>query len=210
MKIVSYDPNDIKNVPAFFNKHIYDETDKDMFVMFVYKDLLEAMVDKNAVVNAYQNFMLKFNLPYAFYPYYLHFNKIVTDSNSKECPRAYVNIKGTNIVFDIVSMQAYGMLVLNRKILMNMGFKFNEEYKQAFYIQDLIVACEAKKTWISSIYFIDVHESWKLFSKKMNDGYKIPAEVFLEEKKKFNSANTQSTQSINDFIKQLKAVYGSN
>ena len=206
MKIVSYNPNEVPNIPAMMNQQIADS--EDNFIMFVFDNVVDQMIDKQACCNAYKNFMLRFNLPFMIFPYYMHFNKILPDSIAKPNPRATIKLKKTGEVFDVVGMVAYGMLIVNKSRLADIGFKFDERYAKAFYVQDLMNRCFEKKIWMSNQYYIDIHNSWTMFKSNIREGYAVPSKVFLAEREEFAKNNKDGAQAINDFIQLLKVNFG--
>lgn len=206
MKIISYDPKEIKNVPAFFNKYLDEFKDED-YLMFVFNDINEKIIDRNDFSIKYVTLMKIFELPYVFFPYYIHFNKILYDSICMPCPRAHVTFsKG---IFDIIANPAYGMLIVDIQKLKSINFKFNEEYKLSFYIQDLIHACYENKLWISETYFLDLCNSYSLLTENIKKGYSIPPNDFNAEKKKFFDNVKIQNEDVNAFIKELKKKFGS-
>ena len=205
MKIVSYNPAEVQNIPAMMNRQIAESTDD--FIMFIFDKLLEQMVDKEKACSEYQTFMQKFNLPFMMFPYYMHFNKIMHGYLSKPNPRAVVHIKKTGEVFDVIGTASYGMLIVNKKRLASIEFRFDERFPKAFYIQDIMYNCFKKGIWMSSTYLIDIHDSWKMF-KDTEKGYVIDGPVFAKEREEFMKTHEDQPQAINDFIGLLKSNYG--
>ena len=206
MNIVSYNPNEVANIPAMMNQQIAESTDN--FIMFVFDSIANEMIDKQACCNAYKDFMLRFNLPFMIFPYYMHFNKILPDSIAKPNPRATIKLHKTGEVFDVIGQAAYGMLIVNKQRLSDIEFKFNERYAKAFYVQDLINRCYEKKIWLSNQYLIDIHNSWMMFKSNIREGYSVPPQIFLAEKEEFSKNNNDASQAINEFIQLLKTNYG--
>lgn len=205
MKIISYNPSEIKDAPTFFNKYLEEFSNED-YVMFIFSDLAEKIRDKNEFNNKYATLMRIFNLPFAFYPYYIHFNRILPDSIAKPVPRAHVKSKYG--VFDIINSPAYGMLMLDVQKLKSINFKFNPEYKLSFYIQDLIHECFTHKLWFSETCFLDLYNSFEMFTEDVKTGYTINPKEFAEEKQKFFNNVKVTSEQINDFIKLLKEKFG--
>lgn len=206
MKIISYDPKEITNISSFMNRYI-DEYRGEKFLMFVFDDVISKAKDKAELVRRYEELMLKLDLPYAFFPYYAHFNKIFPGLISKPSPRIVVRMKD-GFTFDVVQDPCFGLLVVDVEKLNRIGFRFNEEYKLSFYIQDLISRCFSEKLYMSATYFIDAHSSYELFSDDFRDGYVFDVKAFLEEKRKFFEANGgTAVEQINDFVAGLKERY---
>lgn len=206
MKIISYDPKEITNISSFMNRYI-DEYRDEKFLMFVFDDVIGKAKDKAELVRRYEELMLKLDLPYAFFPYYAHFNKIFPGLIGKPSPRIAVRMKD-GFMFDVVQDPCFGLLVVDVEKLNRIGFRFNEEYRLSFYIQDLISRCFSEKLYMSATYFIDVHSSYELFSDDFRDGYVFDVKAFLEEKRKFFEANSGvGVEQINDFVAGLKERY---
>jgi hypothetical protein len=206
MKLVSYSPKDVTNVAAFMNKYLDDFKD-EKFIMFAFNDVVEKMKDKEDVIHKYEELLVKLDLPYAFFPYYAHFNKILPNLINRPSPRITVKMKD-GYVFDVVQEPAFGMLILNIEKLNSIGFKFNEEYKMSFYIQDLILKCSLQNLYISQTYFIDVHKSYEMFDSDFRHGFMMDSASFIEEKKKFFEHSTGiKNEQINDYVKALKERY---
>ena len=206
MKVISYDPKEITNISSFMNRYI-DEYRDEKFLMFVFDDVIGKAKDKAELVRRYEELMLKLDLPYAFFPYYAHFNKIFPGLISKPSPRIVVRMKD-GFTFDVVQDPCFGLLVVDVEKLNRIGFRFNEEYKLSFYIQDLISRCFSEKLYMSATYFIDAHSSYELFSDDFRDGYVFDVKAFLEEKRKFFEANGgTAVEQINDFVAGLKERY---
>ncbi len=207
MKLISYDPQEIKNVPAFMNKCI-DEYSDERFFMFIFDSVIKYVIDKEELVHKYEELLTKLDLPYAFFPYYAHFNKILPNNLGKPSPRISAKLKD-GFAFDIVQEPTFGMLVLDMEKLKKINFRFNEEYKMSFYIQDLIKKCLDNNLYFSEAYFIDVHESHKLFNFNFNNVFIYDRNKFVEEKQKYYNENKDHTsEQINDYVNNLKEKYG--
>lgn len=203
MKIISYDPKNIENISKFFNETIDNyrhESDYNGFIMFIFEDILNHAINKENLINSYKNLLINFDLPFAFYPYNLHFNKVLPSSNSIPTPKIHGKYK--DLDFDVVNQPCFGMLVLNLNKLCN--FKFNEEYEVSFYIQDLIFYCKTNNLYLSNSFFIDVHDSFKLFNSNFKTGFLPNVEKFKKEKEMFFSKNKNEPENINNFVKFLK------
>lgn len=206
MKVISYNPKEIANVSSFMNKYI-DEYKDEKFLMFVFDDIISKVKNKEDLVHKYEELLTKLDLPYAFFPYYVHFNKILPNLINKPSPRITVKMKD-GYLFDVVQEPSFGLLILNIEKLNKINFKFNEEYKVSFYIQDLINKCFIEKLYLSESYFIDVHSSYEFFNDDFKNGFMFDAKVFIEEKKKFFDENKDiKPEQINDFVKNLKERY---
>lgn len=153
----------------------------------------------------YQDFMIKWNLPYTFFPYYIYFNKILPKELGKPNPRFLFNLKN-NEKLHVVIQPAYGFLMLDIKKLKFINFNFNVEYSEIYYLQDMIEQCFKKNLWISNCYFIDRFESWKDLKKITTNGILINMKKYNEEKIKYNKLNIQYMQP-QIFIEKFKGKY---
>jgi len=209
MIVVTYNPEKTDNVPAMMNKHLAENKD-EKYILFIFEEIYKHVKDKTEFVRKYENLMKDVDLPYAFFPYYLHFNKILPDSAAKPSPRAHVTVTDKNLKFDIVAQPAFGMLLVDVQKLNSINFKFNEEYKFIFYLQDLIKKCHENKIGYSSSYFLDVTNSYELFDDSFNSGFfAYPFKDFVEEKKKYIEKEKQPEfEQINSFIELLKTKFG--
>lgn len=199
--IIKYDPNKIENIPLFFNEQI-DKHQDEKFIMFIFNDIFEKINNKDDFFSKYKNLLEKFNLPYAFYPYYIHFNKVLKRYISFPNPRMRIKINNKN-GFDVVNQTAYGMVILNMEKLKTINFKFNESYEKCFYIQQLIEECYKNNLYFSSSWYIDVFESYNLVNDSFKEGYKIDIKNFTEEKTKFFSSYKQEKEDLNKFLEKL-------
>lgn len=206
MKLVSYNPNEVKNIPEFFNEYLTTFKD-EKYVMFIFNDVLEKVKDKQVLCGAYETLLKRLDLPYAFFPYYLHYNKIFPDSIAKPSPRISLTLND-GFKFDVVGSPAYGMLLVDVEKLNSINFSFNEEYRISFYIQDLINACHNANLYFSSMYFIDVHNSYELFNSDFREGHMYDQKEFIEEKSRFFGQNQVAEEKINDYVTNLKNIYG--
>lgn len=202
MKVISFDPNTCDNIPNFFNSIIDENLNKEEYIMFVFNDIKNNIINFDEFVNTYELFLNKYKLPYIFYPYYIHFNRIFPNSIAFPNPRAHILQQSDKSELDIIGNPAYGLLILNLKKINSINFRFNPKYAKAFYIYDLIRAMHKHNLWISSRYFIDVKNSFNLI--KNDGGFEIPSQVFGDEKNEFIKENNIEQESINDFIKNLK------
>lgn len=203
MKVVSYNPKNIENVSKFFNESILEYKNEETFdgyIMFIFDDILNHANNQDELKNSYKNLLDNFNLPYAFYPYYLHFNKVLSKTNSIPNPKIYG--KHDSKEFDVVNQPCFGLLILNLNKLND--FKFNEDYKVSFYIQDLIFYCKENKLYVSDAFFVDVHNSYKLFNDNFKNGFLPNVDQFKKEKELFFSKHEAVNENINNFINLLK------
>lgn len=205
MKLVSYDPKEVVNIPEFLNEYLVTFED-EKYIMFIFNDILEKVKDKQALCGAYETLLKRLDLPYAFFPYYLHYNKVFPDLISKPSPRISLTLHD-GFKFDVVGSPAYGMLIVDVEKLKSINFNFNEEYTTSFYIQDLINACHKANLYFSSMYFIDVHNSHELFDSDFKEGHVYDQKEFAEEKSRFFSQNQITEEKINDYVTALKTNY---
>ena len=204
--IIIINPNEQKNIPKFLNETI-ENNQNEKYIMFIFNDLYEHIIDKDLFFNKYYELLKTYDLPYAFYPYYIHFNKALTSFISIANPKMRVEVK-EKLSFDVINQTAYGMLIIDTEKLKEINFKFNETYAIAFYIQELIEECYNKNLYISNSWFIDVYKSYEMIDSNMKDGFKINPKDFTEEKAKFFSVYKQNQpEQGNDFIKKFQEHY---
>ena len=204
--ITIINPNEQKNIPSFLNETIQNNPN-EKYIMFIFNDLYEHIIDKDLFFNKYSELLKTYNLPYAFYPYYIHFNKVLASYVSIANAKMRVEPKN-NIPFDIINQTAYGMLIVDVEKLKEIDFKFNEAYSQAFYMQELIEICFNKNLYISNSWFMDVYKSYEMVDSNMKDGYKINSKIFTEEKAKFFAVFKQNQpEQGNEFIKKIQEKY---
>ena len=187
-KIVVYTPTAIsESVPAFFNKelNIAYKKDKLQFITFCQQDIVDNCIDFNKFVSDYKDFMIKYDLPYVFFPYYVHFNKVLPEYIGLPNPKLEIILNGGKDKLNAISCVSYGFLMLNIKKLKEINFKFNEDLPILYYMQDLIQKCFDNKLWISNCVFIDRHESWKDLKQLTVDGYQLNSKLFKEFKRRF-------------------------
>ena len=199
--IIKYDPEKIGNIPKFFNEQM-DNYKDEKFIMFIFNDIFEKLKDQNVFFSEYKNLLERFDLPYAFYPYYIHFNKALKRYISIPNPRMRIQISGKP-AFDVINQTAYGMVILNMKKIRSINFKFNELYEKCFYIQQLIEECFKNNLYFSSSWYIDVYESYKMVDDVFKNGFKIDVKSFTEEKTKFFTSYTQNKENLKDYIEKL-------
>lgn len=199
MKIIKYNPEMVSNISKFFNEEI-EKNKNEKFIMFVFENIINEAIDINEVERLYEELLTEYDLPYAFYPYNLHFNKVYREF--KSIPHPKINGVHNGKEFDIVSDLSFGMLILNLEKLN--GFRFNEKYEISFYIQDLIFYCKNNNLYISDGFFFDVRQSWKLFKSTFDNGWLPEVNSFKKEKELFFSEHTVSEKSITDFINHLR------
>lgn len=207
-KIVLYTPTALnESVPAFFNKEleIAYKKDKLQFITFCQQDIADNCIDYNKFINDYKEFMIKYDLPYVFFPYYIHFNKVLPEYIGLPNPKLEILLKKQDKI-DVISCVSYGFLMLNVKKLKNINFKFNEDLPILYYMQDLIQKCYDNKLWISNCVFIDRHESWKDLKEITVSGYQLNSEKFKEEAAVYNSLKFEYTD-INKFVELFKEKY---
>lgn len=203
--IIVINPNIEENIPKFLNESI-EKNLNEKYLMFVFNDLYEQLINKDVFFEKYCELLKEYDLPFAFYPYYIHFNKVLSSNISLANPKMRVSNK--RLFFDVINQTSYGMLIIDIEKLKSINFKFNESYKKAFYMQELIEVCFEKKLYFSNSWFIDVFKSFDLVKSNMKDGYKIDPKIFMEEKAKFFSVFKQTQpESGNDFIGKIREHY---
>lgn len=200
MKIIKYNPSEIKKVSAFFNSEI--EKCEEKYIMFIFNDVYDEIKNVEEFVLAYENLLFKNNLPFAFYPYYIHFNKVLCDSI--KFPNPKVHVENEENKFDIVNQPAMGMLVLDLEKLKEKNFKFSNEYDEAFYIQEVVMFCFENNLYFSTLYFYDVYKSWTYLKKNIIKGYLPNVKAFKEEKERFYKKYKQNDEGITNFLQKIK------
>jgi len=206
MKVISYNPAKIENISCFMNEYL-KEFKNEKYLMFVFDEVANAIIDKNDLVHKYEELLEKLDLPYAFFSYYAHFNKILPNLIAKPAPRITVKMKD-GYMFDVVQEPSFGLLVLNVEKLNKINFLFDETFKTAFYVQDLVTKCYDNKAYFSETYFIDVHNSFELFNTDFRKSFMFDAKVFTEEKKIFFELHKNIVnEPINDYVNAMKARY---
>lgn len=200
--IIKYDPKKIINMSKFLNDNI-ELHKNEKYIMFIFNDIYENIINLNEFYTKYVKLMKRFDLPYAFYPYYLHFNKMLWRSLSIASPKMKIKID-KKPACNVINQAAYGMLIVDIEKIKSINFKFNESLKLCFYIQDLAEACFKHNLYFSSSSFLDVYNSQEMVKSSFKDGYFIDAKEFAEEKSKFYAKNTVVKEDVNEFIKKLK------
>ena len=205
-KIIVYNPNKIKdnNIPAYLNMELKKAytNEKLSYITFIFDDLSKKIKDQNSFVTKYKEFMKEWNLPYAFFPYYVYFNKILPNSLQRPNPKLKVNIKGKNAI-NVICAPAYGFLMLDVKKLKSIDFTFNEHYTELYYIQELIQKCYENKFWVSNCCFIDRLNSWEDLTELTLEGLTINSEKFNAEKTEYDKQGFKY-QSIQEFLNVFK------
>ncbi len=200
--IIKFDPNTIDNMPKFLNDSI-ESNKSENYIMFIFNDIYEDINNVDDFYKKYENLMKRFDLPFSFYPYYNHFNKVLWRSASYGVPKMKVSINGKPAA-DVVNQVSYGMFMLDIKKLLSLNFKFSENFKLCFYIQEYIDTCFKNKLYFSTNSFLDVYNSFDLIKSNLKDGYFIDNKQFAEEKTKFYSKYPSEKENIQEFIKNLK------
>ena len=209
-KVIVFNPSNIKkngSIPAYFNKELSNAYTKDnlSYITFIFEDLSKNLIDQNKFISDYKEFMKKWDLPYCFFPYYVYFNKLLPELMNKPNPKFNINIKD-DLPINVICSPAYGFLMLDIKKLKSINFKFNEEYTELYYLQDLIQKCFENKFWISNCCFIDRFESWKDLKEQIITGLLMNNEKFNEEKTKYDKQGF-TYQSLQEFLQLLKGKY---
>ena len=204
-KIITYQQN--INIPEFFNLELNKayKDNKQTKLTFIQTDLLSNLKNSKDFFDKYNSFMDEWDLPYAFFPYYVYFNKLLPNELGKPNPKYIFNIKNKKKV-DVITQPAYGFLILNVKKMKSINFNFNIEYSEIYYLQDMVEKCYQNNLWISNCYFIDRHESWKDLKQLTIDGKLVNVKKYNEEKEKYNKLNIQYS-SPQVFIETFKRKY---
>jgi hypothetical protein len=207
-KIVIYDPHKLnKTIPQYFNEILTSSysNEKITYLTFVMQDLSEQCKDFNKFTYEYKLFLEKWNLPYVFFPYYAYFNKLIPRFLGLPNPKLAIKIN-ENETINMIMSPAYGFLMLDIKKLKAINFKFNEDYTELFYIQDLIQKCFEAQLWCSNCCFIDRFNSWEDLNNVTLNGYMINSNKFNIEKQKYDELNI-TYHSPNEFVKIFKEQY---
>lgn len=199
--IIKYDPNSIENIPIFLNSQIEKHKDQK-YLMFIFDDIAKELKNQQDFFNRYVNLMKKFQLPFAFYPYYIHFNKVFPTSFSVPSAKMRFVINGQEEC-DVVNQTTYGMMILDVEKITSMNFKFSDKFAKCFYIQELIEECFKNQSYFSSSWFLDVPKSYELVNSTFKSGFVIDNEIFQKEKEEFLKKYNLSSEPANDFIKKL-------
>lgn len=207
-KIIIYEPSKLnKSIPAYFNEILNTtySNEKVSYLTFVIKDLSEQCKDFNKFTLDYKLFLEKWNLPYVFFPYYVYFNKLIPHFVGLPNPKLAIKLND-NTSINMIMSPAYGFLMLDIKKLKAIDFKFNEEYTELFYIQDLVQKCFEAQYWCSNCCFIDRFNSWEDLKEVTLNGYTIESTKFNNEKESYERLGI-SYHSPNEFIKIFKEQY---
>lgn len=208
-KIIVFNPNTIKesSIPAYLNSELEFayKNEKLSYITFIYDDLSKNLIDQNKFINSYKEFMQKWDLPYSFFPYYVYFNKLLPDLLNKPNPKFNINIKNDSPI-NVICSPTYGFLMLDIKKLKSINFRFNEEYTQLYYIQDLIQKCYEHKFWISNCCFIDRFESWKDLKEQTTNGFLMDNNKFTAEKAEYDKQGFKY-QTLQEFLDILKGTF---
>lgn len=202
--IINYNPTEISNKAKFFNENI-EKNINEKYIMFIFNDIYEHVKNIDQFYSEYENLLKRFNIPFACYPYYIHFNKVLKSSLSFHNPKMQIYIN-KNHSCDIINQLAYGMIIFDIEKMKNNNFKFDESYQTCFYLQEYANFCHSKGMMLSSNYFIDVPNSFNLVDSSLKEGYFIDAKQFMEEKTRFYSKNENLNENLNDYIKNLKSL----
>jgi len=199
-------PNSLENIPKYLNQIILNNKD-EKYIMFIFNDLYEHIINKEEFYEKYCNLLKTYDLPFAFYPYYIHFNKVLQGFASIPYTKMRCTVNN-NESFDVVNQTAYGMLIIDNEKIKRINFKFNEIFKKAFYIQELIEVCFQKDLIVSNSWYMDVCKSSEMVNDSMKNGFIIDVKNFTEEKTKFfNLFKQNQPESGNDFIKKIQEKY---
>lgn len=210
-KIVTYNPTQIiekgLSIPAYFNQElqIAYKNEKLTSIIFIQQDLQDNLKDFNKFVNDYKQFMIEYNIPYVFFPYYIYFNKILPELIGKPNPKLDITIKKLKHI-NVVCAPAYGFLMLDLNKLKSINFKFDETLTELFWLQDLVEKCYQNKLWISNCCFIDRYQSWLDLKELTIKGYYINSEKYKIEKQKYDEKKIQY-HGVQDFLNAFKQKY---
>jgi hypothetical protein len=189
-KVLTFNPTNIKyaSIPEYFNAELNTvyNNEKVNFITFVYNDLYDNMQKPEEFIGKYKEFMLKYDLPFIFFPYYAYFNKILPLEMAIPNPKLEITIAKTKDVIHVVTTVASGFLMLNVKKLKSINFKFNEEFPVVFYLQDLSQKCFENKLSLSNCCYIDRKDSWKELKTQTTQGYQIATTDFNKEKEVYD------------------------
>lgn len=206
-QLITYAPG--QNVPVMVNEFLNKEYNNQTvdYLIFCQTDIAEMANDIKEVCEKYVEFIQITNIPFTFYSYYGRFNSVLPESANLPNPKLI--IKTAAYKCDLTSQFAYGFLIINVTKFKNANIKLDESMSAIFYLQDLAEQCYQKKLWISNCYYLDIHESWKLFKEHKNNGYNIDINAYKKEKEDYNKKNIKY-KNINEFIEDYKAYIATN
>lgn len=200
-KLLTYTAGE--NVPRMINNMLAAEY-KDQtaqYLIFSQTDIIDLANNQSELCNAYCNFLDTWKVPFGFYSYYGRFNSVLPESANRPNPRLVLKTKYGKC--DLISQFAYGFIIINVETFKNGNIKLDETYPAIFYIQDLAEQCFQKNLWLSNCYYIDIHESWKMFKEHKNNGYNINIKDFQEEKERYNK-QPRNYGPIQEFLDRYK------
>lgn len=200
--IINYDPKTIENLSKFFNESI-ENNKNEKYIMFIFNDIYENVINIDEFYSKYVSLMKRFDLPFAFYPYYIHFNKALQRHISFPSPKMNIYINNERAC-SVVGQVSYGMLIIDVEKLNSISFKFNEKYNLCFYLQQLIMECYKNNLYYSKSSFIDVFESYNYVTSTFKVGHLINNDAFSAEKELFYKENKIEDENIQEFIDRLK------
>lgn len=209
-KVITYYPTELngKSVPQFFNEELEKAyaNEKLSTITFIQTDLQSQLKDFNQFVSSYKEFLFEWNLPYVFFPYYVYFNKTLPQYLAKPMPKLEIFIKNKNAKINMVIAPAYGFLMLDLKKLKSINFKFNEEFTELYYLQDLSQKCFDNKLWVSNCCYIDRYESFKDLKELTLNGYMTNSEKYNKEREIYEKYG-YSYHDIQTFLNIFKETY---
>lgn len=209
-KIVTYYPTELneQSVPQFFNKELESayNNEKLTTLTFIQTDLYKQLKDVNQFITNYKEFIAEWNLPFVFFPYYAYFNKNIPQYLATPTPKLEIFLKNKNSKINMVVAPAYGFLMLDLQKLKSINFKFNEQYTELYYLQDLSQKCFENKLWISNCCYLDRFESWKDLTELTINGYMLNSERYNKEKEIYDKQQIQY-HDIQTFLNIFKETY---
>lgn len=211
-KIVTYYPTELeeKSVPQFFNEELTAAYNNESLttLTFIQTDLYKQLKDANQFINDYKAFLEEWKLPFIFFPYYAYFNKSIPQYFANPNPKLEITIKNKKrkSKINMVVAPAYGFLMLDLQKLKSINFKFNEQYTELYYLQDLSQKCFENKLWISNCCYIDRYNSFEDLKEINIKGYYIDSAKYNAEKAEYEKQKIQYSD-INSFVKTLKETY---
>lgn len=205
MDIIEYNPHE-QSLPVLINSFL----EKDIlskYTCFIFSDIKKAAKNLELTLSKYEKMMEILQIPYAFFPYYIHFNKVLPSTLKIPNPRISYTIIKSNLIVDAVDSVSYGMLILNLEKFKEVNYKFREDLPHLFYLQDMIDKSNELKIYPSNSLMIDIHKSYEEFNLDFNDfenRYRISPKDFKAERELFFKDNNVKHESLMEFDTNFK------
>ena len=195
-KVIYYDPASFSNLPSLINEMI--DRSNSIFCF--------AVIGQNVsddAFKAYSEFMKKFEIGFAFYPYS---EVIESSSNVFGRRNPLIEIEMINGEKLHVARQInFGAMFFDPEMFS--GMKLDTKYKFAFmdkFVDD-IASIGAIPT---NGMFLDIYESWKLFSKYRRGGIQCDSKKYSEEISDMKLTLDNTTSKIVKHINHIQEKLG--